>query len=94
LGPLDALIHLVNLFLPAFGIAVIGASLAKLCWRRQLGGVRWRRLALWSGGGCAAVTLLGLLLFGRDGMLLTYAAMVCASALGLWWAGFVTPSRG
>ena len=31
----------------------------------------------------------GLVFFGRDGMMTTYAGMVLASALALLWAGFV-----
>jgi len=30
----------------------------------------------------------GLWAFGRDGKMATYAAMVLACALGLWWSGF------
>ena len=30
----------------------------------------------------------GLAVFGRDGRMATYAALVVASALALWWAGF------
>jgi hypothetical protein len=26
--------------------------------------------------------------FGRDGRMATYAAMVLGAALGLWWVGF------
>ena len=33
-------------------------------------------------------TVAGLVLFGRDGKMATYAGMVCACALTLWWRGF------
>ncbi len=64
MGPLDALMHLGNLFLPGVALGVLAA----------LAG--------------AAVTLAGLVVFGRDGRMATYAAMVLACAFTLWWRGF------
>ena len=88
MDPLDALWHLLNFWAPAVGVGALAAALSKLLWRRELAGVRWRRLAL-AGSLAAAVALLaGLVLSGRDGRMLTYAAMVAACALAQWWAGF------
>ena len=88
MDPLDALWHLLNFWAPAVGVGALAAALCKLMWRRELAGVRWRRLAL-AGSLAAAVALLaGLVLTGRDGRMATYAAMVAACALALWWAGF------
>ena len=89
MGPLDALNHLVNLLLPALAIGVLGASMAKLLWRRELAAVRWRRLALWAAGAAALATVAGLVLTGHDGRMATYAAMVLAASLALLWAGFL-----
>jgi len=88
MGVLDALWHLLNLVASAIGLGLISAGGAKLLWRRELAGVRWRRLALWSGGLSAVALLAGLVITGRDGRMGTYGAMVVAAALGLWWAGF------
>ena len=88
MGPLDALDHIANLFAPALGLAALAAALAKLVWRRDLAGVRWRALALPAALASAAVTLAGLVVFGRDGRMATYGAMVLACALALWWRGF------
>jgi hypothetical protein len=88
MGPLDALFHLVNLFVPALLLGTIAAGLAKLAWRRELAGVRYAPLA---GAACAAgalVTIAGLVAFGRDGRMATYGGMVAACALTLWWRGF------
>lgn len=88
MGPLDAIGHLVNLFVPALMLGGIAAALTKLLWRRELAGVGWPRLA---GPACAAaalVTLAGLVAFGRDGRMATYGGMVAACALTLWWRGF------
>lgn len=88
MGPLDALGHVLNLFLPAALLAGLAAALAKGLWRRELAGVPWLRLAGPAAGVCAAVTLAGLVLTGHDGRMATYAAMVLACALTLWWQGF------
>ena len=88
MGPLDALWHLANLFLPAVLLAALAAAAAKLVWRRELGRMRWRQLAAPTCASAALVTLMGLVIFGRDGKMVTYGAMVLASALTLWWRGF------
>jgi len=93
MGPIDALIHLGNLFMPALVVGALSAALAKLLWWRSLQGVRWLRLALWACVACAIATVIGLVVFGRDGKMATYGAMVLASALALMWAGF-GPRRG
>ena len=46
MGPLDALWHLANLFVPALALGALAAACAKLLWRRDLAGVSWRRLAV------------------------------------------------
>lgn len=89
LGPVDAVFHLLGLFLPALGLGAISAGLAKLAWRAELRAVRYRRLAGWSTAAAAIALVAGLVAFGRDGMMATYAAMVLASALALLWSGFV-----
>jgi Na+/proline symporter len=88
MGVLDILWHIGNLFLPALALGALAAALAKLAWRRELAAVAWTRLAGPSCAACAAVVLVGLVLWGRDGKMATYAAMVAACALMLWWRGF------
>ena len=86
--PLDALWHLGNFFMPALMLGLLSAALAKLLWRRELAAVTWRRLAVPAVLACALVTLTGLVVFGRDGKMATYAGMVLACAFTLWWRGF------
>ncbi len=93
LGPLDATWHLLNLFGPAAGLALIAPALVKLLWRRELAATRWHRLAAWVFAASAMVTVAGLAVFGHDGKMVTYAAMVVACALTLWWLGFGSKSR-
>ena len=67
--------------------------MAKLLWRRDLKSVGWARLSLWVFAACALVTVAGLVVFGHDGKIATYAAMVGACTLTLWWFGFASRSR-
>lgn len=88
MSALDALNHLINFVLPALVVGPLAAALAKAVWRSELRAVRWRRLALWATAAGALSLLGGLVIFGRDGKMATYGAMVVASALALLWAGF------
>jgi hypothetical protein len=88
MGFFDALGHLLNLLLPALGVAALAAALAKLLWRQALAAVRWSRLAGTGALAGAVVVIGGLVLSGRDGRMSTYVALVLAVALGLWWSGF------
>lgn len=89
----DAVLHLSNLLWPAVMLGAMAAALTKLIWRGELRGVAWRRLFAWSAVPSMLVVVAGLVLQGRDGRMSTYAAMVMAAALGLWWAGFARPRR-
>ena len=88
MDPLDAVWHLLNFFAPAFGVGALSSALAKLFWRASLKRVAWFRLFAVSSGAAAATLVGGLVVFGHDGRIVTYAAMVLASALSLWWSGF------
>jgi hypothetical protein len=88
MGPLDAVWHLANLFVPSLALGALTAACAKLLWRRDLAGVSWRRLAGPAAAAGALVTLAGLVLTGHDGRMGTYAAMVAACAVTMWWQGF------
>ncbi len=88
MGILDALVHLLNFMLPAFALAGLTAALAKLLWRAALAGVPWQRLATHAALAGLLALVGGLVLQGRDGRMATWAALVVANAIGLWWAGF------
>ncbi len=93
MSAVDASWHLLNFFAPAIGVGLLAPSFAKLLWRRGLKGVSWTRLWAWATACCAAVLVAGLIAFGNDGKMATYAAMVVACALALWWVGFGAPRR-
>jgi hypothetical protein len=88
MGLLDAIWHFMNLLAPAIGLAALAAGGAKLLWRRELAAVPWRRLATPTALACTLVLLGGLVLWGRDGKMATYGAMVVAATVMLWWRGF------
>jgi hypothetical protein len=93
MGPLDALWHLLDFFAPALSVGLLGATAAKLCWRREMAAEPW---LLQCGRGCAGAGLAMLVMLelsGRDGRMLNYGAMVLSCSLGLWWAGFGPASR-
>ena len=89
MDPIGAFWHLSNFFGAALGVALIATLLAKLLWWRELRAASWLRLWAWAALPAALVSVAGLVVYGRDGKLATYAGIVLACALGLWWAGFV-----
>ena len=88
MNPVDAFWHFANFFAPAVVTGFIAAGATKLLWRHELAGIGWGRLGGWASTAMAAVLMLGLVIFGHDGKMATYAAMVVACALALWWVGF------
>jgi hypothetical protein len=88
MGAIDLLWHVGNLFAVAALFGVLAAAGAKLIWRRTLAATPWWRLAAMLVVVAMAVTLAGLLVFGRDGRMATYGLMVLAGAVVLAWAGW------
>ena len=87
MGPLDAIFHIANFLLPALGMAMLVPSLARLVWWKTLKPVGWWRQVRWVAVANVAVLVLGVILTGRDGAMLTYAGLVLASAATVWWTG-------
>ncbi len=81
--------HLIGFALPALALGALAAALAKGVWRRELAAVSWTRLARDASLASLAALVGGLVLFGHDGAMATYGAMVAACALTLWWRGFL-----
>ena len=89
----DAFWHIANFFAPALALGGLAAAATRLLWRRDLVGVSVARLWLWAAAAAALASIAGLVLFGHDGKMLSYGAMVAASAGALWWRGFCRPGR-
>ena len=87
MGFFNALNHLLNFFLPALTMALLVPTLARLVWRAELKGKAWRGQVKWSALANAGVLIVGLVLTVQDGAVATYAGLVLASALVVWWTG-------
>ena len=88
MGFFNALNHLVNFFLPALTMALLVPTLARLVWRAELKGKAWSGQVKWSALANTGVLIGGLVLTGQDGAVATYAGLVLASALVVWWTGW------
>lgn len=81
---LDAMLHAFNFILPAGCVAIFVTFLGRFFMRkRQIAGVFIAWIAI-NFIVCVCVLLIGLVLTGRDGKMLTYLAMVLASATVQW----------
>ena len=93
MGAFDVLWHLLNLVATGVLAAAVAAALARVLWWRALSAISWWRLAWPACTVAASVQVLGLLLGGRDGLMVTYAAMIAATAFTLWWRGWAPARR-
>lgn len=77
--------HLAGFLAPAMGLAAVLWAAPRL-WKRARS-ARWspRTEALMLCGAGVAVLLAGLIVFGRDGKMFTYTALVLAQASVAWW---------
>ena len=89
----QALWHLAAFLIPAVLLGGLSALAARLIWRRELAGTGLWRLWGWAGAAAILASFAGLILSGGDGRMATYAAMVVACALALWWSGFRAAAR-
>ena len=81
---LDLLIHLLNFAAPALGLALLLVPVSRYLVRTEpLVPAWWAQLAINFVAGLLAL-LAGLWLFGRDGKMASYAALVLASAVCQW----------
>ncbi len=85
MGPLDLTIHLLNFIAPAAFVALLMVLSAPLLMKkRPQVPVWWAQLAI-NFIVCLAALVIGLLVFGRDGKMATYGALVVACATSQWW---------
>lgn len=81
----DLLGHIANFVAPALVMAALLWAAPRL--KKTARTVRYRPVVEWSvlAGAGVLVLLAGLLVFGRDGKMLTYAALVLAQGSLGWW---------
>ena len=84
MGPLDVANHLLNFVAPAAAVALVLVLSSRLVGSRSASAMSvWLRgLILFAVG--VAVLAAGLVLWGRDGKMLTYALLVLATASCQW----------
>ena len=82
---LDLLWHLLDFAAPALLLGAISATAAKSLWRAPLRTTPWLNLGSSAAAASLLACLAGLVITGRDGKMVTYAAMVLACAASLWW---------
>ena len=77
--------HLANFVAPALVVAAVLWAAQRM--KKTGGTVRWRPWTQWSltAGAGVLVLLAGLLVFGRDGKMVTYAALVLVQGSLVWW---------
>jgi len=85
MGPLDFALHLTGFAAPAVFLALLLPLGSRLLLRRQAGAALGWQVAVVLLAGLAALAG-GLWWFGRDGKMLTYAALVMAAASAQWLA--------
>lgn len=87
MGPIDLLIHLAGFAAPAFAVALLVTLSRPLILPRGPNGLGWR--ASFAINLVAGLVVLGagLWYFGRDGKMLTYAALVLVVATVQWLSG-------
>lgn len=85
MGFLDVLYHLLNFFVPAFGVAVLTVLGSAVLMKRSSAtpGIIAQAAINFAVG--AVVLVVGLWLFGRDGKIATYAALVFVCATSQAW---------
>jgi hypothetical protein len=82
--PLELLNHLLNFVAPAFGVGFLCALLGRITVRKA-----GKPRAWWAQGAVnfavgVAVLIAGLVVFGHDGMMATYAGLVVACGTSQW----------
>jgi hypothetical protein len=83
IGLLD---HLLNFVAPAVVVGLLVAGVAPVLIKKARPNHSWLTQSAINSVACALVLLGGLVLFGRDGKMATYAAMVLACASSQWFA--------
>ena len=85
MGLLALLNHAINFMAPALWLALLMPLLSRILIRkRPVALTLLAQVAVLFVAGCGLLTA-GLVLFGRDGKMLTYLAMVLGIATTQWW---------
>jgi ABC-type enterochelin transport system permease subunit len=78
--------HLLNFVAPALVVGFLVAALAPLLMKKARPHHSWLTQSAINSGASVLVLLAGLVIFGHDGKMATYAAMVLVCASSQWLA--------
>jgi hypothetical protein len=84
----QALWHIAAFLVPPLFLGGVSAVTVRVLWHRELARRSFWRLWAAASTATTVASLAGLIASGHDGSVASYAAMVFASALALWWTGF------
>ena len=86
MGPLERILHTFNFIAPAWGVALFCVLLARLTARWWLPLASWSLLKQTLVGGVLGTVVLagGLVLWGIDGKMATYSALVIVCGTAQW----------
>ncbi len=84
MGPIDLFLHLFNFVAPALSVALVVTVFARFIVPNRDSALTYIAQAAINFAACSLVLLAGLMYFGRDGKMVTYAAMVLVSATSHW----------
>ncbi|TAG27479.1 MAG: hypothetical protein EAZ37_04770 [Burkholderiales bacterium] len=84
MGSFDAAVHAINFMLPAVFVALFVTFAGHFLKQNKLLAGKFIARAAINFVVCLAVLIVGLILTGRDGKMLTYLAMVLAAATVQW----------
>lgn len=85
MSPLDAIFHALNFLLPALAVALSMAFSGRVFKQKRPVAVTFIAQTAIHFIVCCAVLVIGLIVTGRDGKMMTYLAMVFASATVQCW---------
>ena len=84
MGMTDALLHATNFMLPALFVALFVTYTGRFFKANRPSALSYTARAVINFVVCLGILIIGLILTGRDGKMLTYLAMVIASATVQW----------
>ncbi len=85
MGPLDSLMHVLNFLAPAAGVAVLTTIAARILMKKRPTAPGFIAQAAINFVVGALLLMGGLMFFGHDGKMATYAALVLGVATSQFW---------
>jgi hypothetical protein len=82
MGLLDLIVHLLNFVAPALGVGLLLAWFSRLLFKQKSPSASWVGQFVVNAVIGTVVLVLGLVVLGRDGKMLTYIALVLVMAAG------------